>query len=166
MGKELCDLVRNDHLDLDRALLAMLEPATSNAEQVNLLEVFRLALAVHIAAEAKVLDSLKARMGLPAALAMMIAQVKCEHIAQQSAAEALQWTSPGSGAWYTRVLELRVLVLDHGARAELLRWSLNDHVPVPMRRDLAAAYATERLRVLSSTSPIHTAERAAAHVYN
>lgn len=166
MGKDLCDLVRDDHLDLDRALLAMLEPATPNAELVNLLEVFRLALAVHIAAEAKVLDSLKSRLGLPAALSMVIAQVKCEHIAQQTAAEALQWTTPGTGAWYSRVLEMRVLVLDHGARAELLRWSLNDHVPAPLRRDLASAYATERMRVLASTSPIYTAERIAAHVYN
>jgi hypothetical protein len=166
MGKDLCDLVRNDHLDLDRALLAMLEPATPNAEMVNLLDVFRLALAVHIAAESKVLDSLKARLGLPSALAMVIAQVRCEHIAQQTAAEALQWTTPGTGVWYSRVLELRVLVLDHGARAELLRWSLNDHVPLTIRRELASAYATERLRALSSTSPIHTADRVAAHVYN
>jgi hypothetical protein len=166
MGKDLCELVRNDHLDLDRALLAMLEPATTNAEQVNLLEVFRLALAVHIAAEAQVLDSLKARMGLPSALSMVITQVKCEHIAQQGAAEALQWTAPGTGTWYSRVLELRVLVLDHGARAELLRWSLNDHVPQPIRRELASAYATERMRVLASTSPIHTAERVAYQVYN
>jgi hypothetical protein len=47
-----------------------------------------------------------------------------------------------------------VLLLDHASRAELARWTLHDHVPLPLHRALAADYATERMRILARTSPI------------
>jgi hypothetical protein len=162
MAPDLCSLVRSDHDDLDRALVAMLDPATANQELTNLLEVFLLALAVHVTAETRVLDTLHGRVDPPYALRMLIAQIRCEHAAQQAAADTLLRITPGSAAWYARVLELRVLVLDHTARADLLRWSLQDHVPAEIRRALASEYAVERLRSLGTTSPIATARQLAS----
>jgi hypothetical protein len=161
MRPDLCALVRADHDDLDRALVAMAEPTTSHRELDSLLEIFRLALAVHVTAEARVLDALRGRLRPPRALALVIAQVREEHALEQDAADALLLVPPGSGAWYERVLELRALVIDHSSRAELLRWTLEDHVPVSLYRELASSYATERMRVLATTSPI-TAARAAS----
>lgn len=144
----------------------MVDPSTPNQELVPLLEVFRLALAVHVAAEIKVLDLLSFQVDVVPVVRELTAQTRAEHVTQQAAAETLSRVSPGSGAWYSRALELRVLVLDHSARAELLRWTLNDHIPAAVRRKLAADYATERLRVLATTSPIVTARAASSSPYN
>ncbi len=144
----------------------MVEPSTPNAELANLLEVFRLALAVHVAAEVKVLDVLPFRLDIVPVLRDLTAQTRAEHVAQLAAAETLVRIAPGSGGWYARALELRVLVLDHSARAELLRWTLVDHVPLDIRRQLASEYATERMRVLGTTSPIITARAASSQAYN
>lgn len=151
MSLDVCALVRRDHDDLDRALAAMVDPATPPKELGNLLDVFRLALAVHSAAEARVLELLVPGDRQVSSLAM---NARIEHISQRSAADLLVGARPGSIGWYDGALELRVLVLDHAARAEQLRWTLEDHVPLRTQRQLAAEYATERLRVLASTSPL------------
>ncbi len=166
MVPELSALIRSDHTDLDRALVAMVEPSTPNAELVSLLEAFRLALAVHVAAEVKVLDTLPTLVSPIPVMRELIAQTRGEHVSQQAAAETLSRVIPGTCAWYARALELRVLVLDHSARAELLRWTLNDHVPAKIRRELAGLYATERMRVLGTTSPILTARAACSSAYS
>lgn len=144
----------------------MVEPSTPNLELDSLLDVFRLALAVHVAAEIKVLDLLSVQVDVIPVVRELIAQTRAEHVTQQAAAETLSRVAPGSGAWYSRALELRVLVLDHSARAELLRWTLNDHIPSALRRKLAADYATERMRVLATTSPIIMARAASSSPYN
>ncbi|MBV8757397.1 MAG: hypothetical protein JO257_08990 [Deltaproteobacteria bacterium] len=150
----MCALVRRDHDDLDRALGAMVDPRTSPKELAALLDVFRLALAVHTAAEAKVLQALLARVVGPRTLHMLALQTRVEHVAQRAAADALVGARPGSIGWYDGALELRVSVMDHAARAEQTRWTLEDHVPGDVQRVLAGEYATERMRVLASTSPI------------
>lgn len=154
MVPDLCALVRRDHDDLDRAIVAMLDSQTPHSELVTLVDVFRLALAVHVAAETKVLDALVIRLDPPPALRFVAAQAKREHIAQQDSLDELLRLAPGTGAWFAAVLELRVLLLDHAVRAELTRWSLQDHVPPADQRRLAAEYATERMRVLATTSPL------------
>ena len=49
--------------------------------------------------------------------------------------------------------------MDHAVRAELSRSSLHDHVPAELQHELAREYATERMRVLATTSPVALAER-------
>jgi hypothetical protein len=151
MKLDVCVLVRRDHDDLDRALAAMVDPATPPKELANLLDVFRLALAVHTAAEAKVLDLL---VESDRRLTVLATSTRVEHMTQRATADALVAARPGSIGWYDGALELRILVLDHAARAEQLRWTLEDYVTPPGQRRLAAEYATERLRVLASTSPL------------
>lgn len=159
MTLDVCALVRRDHEDLDRALAAMVDPLTPPTELSNLLDVFRLALAVHAAAEAKVIDGLLARARAPRTLGILAMQTRVEHGAQRAAAESLGLARPASIAWYEQALELRVLVLDHASRGLESRCVLEDYLPPELRHSLAGEYATQRMRVLASTSPLATAAR-------
>ena len=154
MTPDLCALVRRDHDDLDRALAVMADPNTATDELVAMLDVFKLALAVHTSAEAKVFDTLREAVAGPYALQLICEQSEAEHRAQHLMVDVLTATRPGTEAWYAGALELRVLVLDHARRAELARWTLQDHVPAPLHRALGRDYATERMRVLARTSPV------------
>lgn len=152
MAVDLCDLLRNDHEDLDRALGAMIDPITTTRELVSLLEVVQLGLAVHSAAEARVLEMMLAQAVIPRTLGMLASQVQTEHAAQRAAAAALIRIRPGSIGWYTHVQGLRRLVEDHATRAD---WQ---HIPLNLQRVLAAEYATERMRVLGTTAPMVIAD--------
>jgi hypothetical protein len=154
---DVCILAQRDHEDLDLGLRAMVEPATPPRELQNLLDIVRLGLAIHLVAEARVHDSLLALVRPPPVLRLQLARLREEHRAQQRAVDALTSMAPGSCAWYTAALELRVLVLDHARREDYLRPALEDHVATPLRRRLAAEYATERMRLLASTSPLELA---------
>lgn len=159
MGNDVCALVRRDHDDIDRAFSAMIDPSTSPKELTNLLDILRLALAVHIAAEARVFELLLARAEGPRTLPMIASQSRLEHIAQRAALDALGSIRPGSLAWYEHAIELRMLVLEHAVRADRLRWTLHDHVSAELQQKLAGHYATERMRVLASTSPLGIAHQ-------
>jgi hypothetical protein len=156
---DLCTLARRDHDELDRALLAMLDPRSAPRDQSNLLEVFRLALAVHLVAESRVLGTLVSLVRPPTALRLQIAQLRTDHIGQQLSAERLAAIEPGSDDWYSSALELRVMVLDHAKREDYLRAAIDDHVPTALNRGLVAEYATERMRVLTDTSPVGLAQQ-------
>lgn len=159
MGNDVCVLVRRDHDDIDRAFSAMIDPATPPKELSNLLEILRLALAVHSAAEAKVLDLLLTRAEGPRSLPSLASQSRLEHVAQRSAADALTRLRPGSLGWYEHTIELRVLVLEHAVRADQLRWTVLEHVSPELQKLMGSEYATERMRVLASTSPLALAHQ-------
>jgi hypothetical protein len=152
MAVDLCELLRNDHDDLDRALAAMVDPITSPRELSNLLEVVQLALAVHSAAEARVLELMLSQIPIPRSLGLVAQQVQTEHAAQRGAATALTHIRPGSIGWYSHANGLRRLVLDHAERAD---WQ---HIPIVLQRSLAAEYATERMRVLGTAAPLAIAD--------
>lgn len=159
MGNDVCALVRRDHDDIDRAFSAMIDPATPPKELSNLLEILRLALAVHSAAEAKVLDLLLARAVGPRSLPSLASQSRLEHVAQRAAADALTRLRPGSIGWYEHTIELRSLVLEHAARADQWRWTMLEHVSPAVQQEIRGEYATERMRVLASTSPLAVAHQ-------
>ena len=154
MIPDVCGLVRRDHDDIDRALAAMVDPRTPVDELVMLLDVLRLALAVHVTAEARVFRTLLEKVPAPAALGLIVMHARDEHARQHDALDELGAVRVGGDAWYGLALELRVLVLDHASRAELIRWTLQDHVPLTSHRALAREYAIERMRVLARTSPV------------
>jgi len=137
----------------------MVNPSTTPKELGNLLEIFRLALAVHTATETRVIETLLQRISGPGTLRLIADQCRHEHVEQRAAADALTVLRPGSIGWYESALELRVHLLDHTARADYARFTLDDHVPVEIQHTLAKEYAVERMRVLSSTSPIREAQR-------
>lgn len=156
-------LVRRDHDDLDYALRAMASTATPTSELDELLDVYRLALAVHIVAEARVLARIASHVTRPRdALRWALAQVEREHASQRVAAEELTRVAVGTPAWYDRVLRLRIELLDHATREELMHASLEHHVTTDNRRNLASRFATERLHVLSTTSPLELARNVRA----
>lgn len=166
MLPDVCALVRRDHEDLDRALAAMVDMQTPVAELTTLLDLFKLALAVHVAAQSRIFASLMNVVPGAQGVRRIASCVRDEHVEQQAATDSLAVLRPGSEAWYTRALELRILVLDHTTRADVQRWTLQDLVPAAVHRSLAGEYATERLRVLARTSPsaiarAHLAERVA-----
>ena len=135
----------------------MLDHETPPCEAVNLLDVFRLGLAVHLVAETRVLSTLVALVRPPPALRLQIAELRREHDVQQQAAERLAELEPCTDTWYARSLELRVLVLDHAKREDYLRAALDDYVPSAVGRGLVAEYATERMKLLATTSPLAVA---------
>jgi hypothetical protein len=154
MIPDVCALVRADHDDQDRALAAMVDPRTAVDELSTLLDVLKLAFAVHVSAEAKVFDALLDVVHGPEVLTLIVVHAREEHAAHQRKLDALSLARPGSDVWYGQALELRIGLLDHASRAELARWTLQDHVPVVLRRALASDYATERMRMLARTSPV------------
>jgi hypothetical protein len=158
MTNGLCELVRQDHDDHERTLAAMVDPRTRPNELYSLLDFLQLAIAVHAAAEARVLSILLAKHKSPRALAMIAAQTRMEHRAQRAILKDLLRISPGSLAWYDRTLELRVLAIDHAARADYARWTYEEHLGGELRHQLAAEYATDRMQLLSTTSPIVIAD--------
>jgi hypothetical protein len=154
---DLCELARRDHDDLDRALQAMLAPGVPARDATNLLDIFRMCLAVHLIAESRVFAMLVSIVRPPPTLRLQIAQLRNEHIAQQRTAELLATIPPGTDEWSTVALELRVLLLDHAKREDYLRGTLDDHVPTGLSRGIAAQYATERMQLLGTTSPLQLA---------
>ena len=160
---DFSSLVRRDHDDLDHALRVMVDTTTPRHDLDDLVDVFRLALAVHYVAEARALDTLlRLPTRPPNALRPIVAQLREEHAAQQAAADELARIEPGTGRWYDIVLQLRIDVLDHATREGYIRTSLEQHVPPELRRMLAARFATERLNVLATTSPLEIARNVRA----
>lgn len=155
MSTQFCSLVRRDHDELDRVLVAMLVTATPVSELAPLLRHLQRELAIHASAEARVFDRLLTGQ-CPPVLQQLIAQAREEHRAQEEAALALAELRPGSEAWYDSVLDLRINILDHASRADLRRWSINDHVPVAQRQvlALALAFATERRRLRARAATV------------
>ena len=90
----------------------MLEPSTPRRELASLLDVFRLGLAIHLVAEARVLRTLVSLVRPPPALRLQIDQLRTEHTLQQTIAERMVAIEAGSDAWLLSALELRVSVLD------------------------------------------------------
>ena len=152
---DLSTLIQSDHDDLNRLLVAMVASATPVCELSERLDSFRLALAVHAAAEANVMRLLLARHDEPA-LRAIAELTEAEHLRMQTLAAAMSRSRPGSEQWYADALELRIAALDHATRAELARWTLDDRVVQGRRQILAADYATERFRILTAGSSTPT----------
>ncbi len=159
---DLCGLVRRDHEDLDRALLAMVEPHTSREALLGLLDGARLSLTSHIEAETEVMQVFVARSPSRARVRAFVTEIAAQHRAQHAALDAIRDAAPGSTGWYFRVLELRVLVLDHTSREPFMRTALSDHISIDENRQLARDYASARLRMLALMYPFELARASSA----
>lgn len=157
--------MRRDHDDLDRTLTALLD-SRSRIDRAELLDAFRIGLVAHVAAEAAVFANLVVRTRPPLLVRLVVKQLDDEHRAQLAAIDVISAEAPGSSAWSERILELRIQCLDHAAREDYFPSSLHDHVAQQERRQLAADYATERLRAMSALAPMETAREAAIIRFN
>jgi hypothetical protein len=151
---DFATLVDRDHADLDIGLMALLDTPTT--ELPSLVEAVRLTLAVHVAAERRVVDRLIDHSNLPPLLSARISITWMEHAAQHRAAERLAVIEPGSADWHRHVIALRGMLGEHASESRRDR-DLCSHLTSAAYERLAGAYATERLRVLASTSPMQLA---------
>jgi len=157
---DYCALVRRDHDDMDCALAMMVDAATPPQRLPELLDVFRLALAVHLVADQYVLDTLLAVETRPRdALRWSASQLRREHALQHALADELAHGDPSVPRWCERVQQLRTSLRDHTSRHDYMRTSLETHVSASQRRQLASRFATERMRALATTSPFELARR-------
>lgn len=159
MVVDLSGLVHRDHEDLDRALVAMVEPHATRETLVALLDGTRLALSAHIEAETEVMQVFMARSPSRIGVRPYVGDIAAQHRCQDEAFSAIRETTPGSTSWYFRVLELRVLVLDHTSREPLLRAALSQHISLDENRQLAREYAAARMRLLSMMYPFELARK-------
>jgi hypothetical protein len=148
MLADLTALIRRDHDDLDRSLTAMADPTTSPGDALALLDAFRIGFTAHAVAQGTVLREVLGPLAPPRVLTTSMQAMFNDHRDQARALAVLARTRPSTNAWSTAVLELRVKLVEHAIRDELLQVSLYDHVSGDTRRALASGYATERLRKL------------------
>ncbi|NVB81678.1 MAG: hypothetical protein HOV81_25005 [Kofleriaceae bacterium] len=151
--------MHRDHEDLDRVLIAMVEPHTSREALLGLLDGARLAFSAHIEAEAEVMQVFMARSPAKMGFRRYVGEITSQHRAQDEALHAIRDTTPGSTSWYFRVLELRVLVLDHASREPLMRATLAEHISLDENRQLARDYAAARMRMLAMMYPFELARK-------
>jgi hypothetical protein len=159
MPPELLTLLRRDHADLQMELTLLLDPNVSVRELQTALDGVRLGLTAHAEAEDIVLAPFERVPGLD----RLIAESRAAHLAQESALATLVTMRLGTPAWRDRAHHLRDLVRYHGQREELeLIPALEVH---PAYAQLAASFATERLRqlaMLQPSVPVFIADLAAA----
>ena len=159
MPNDVCELVRRDHDDIERAVTEMVDPQRTPAELAESLDTLRLVLAVHIASQAKVFDALRAHGRDLGILKLVAMQEHDDHVGQRNLVRALLQTRPASLAWYDLALRLRIAILDHDFRADQDVWSMREHVSPELRTQLAELYATQRMLVVTSTSPYRIVEQ-------
>jgi hypothetical protein len=148
MPTDLGGLIRADHDDLDRALLALIDAASSD-ESALLVDALHVGLGAHAAAERVVLRDLLGPVASSRLISGLVENLVDEHCRHATMLASLGSLRRGSTEWTASILELRVAILDHAAREELVGTTLLGHVAPARRRALASEYATERLRRLA-----------------
>lgn len=150
MPTDFLTLLQRDHVDLQKELTQLLEPAVTAGELRASLDGVRLGLTAHAEAE----DIILGRFEIIRALDVLVAQARAAHRAQESALSALVSTRPGTASWRDRASHLRELVRHHASQEEeLLLPALRAHAPRELYDGLAGAFATERLRQLAMLQP-------------
>jgi hypothetical protein len=165
MATDFLTLLRRDHLDLQRGLDELLDPAVTAIEIRSSMDGVRLGLTAHAEAEDIVLYRAIRRCKLAAQLEWLIGEARAGHLAQEGALASLVCTPPGTATWRDRALHLRVLVAEHA------EWEESHVLPAIRAADaeiyaqLAGQFATERLRqlaMLQPSAPIYIPELAQA----
>jgi hypothetical protein len=150
---DLVELFRRDHDELVLALTCMLAPATSDLVRRDALDGLRLGLAVHAAAEARVLARIVRLQPVPAIRAIAV-RARRDHMIQQDAVDFLSCLDVGSDDWHEHVKALRDRVAEHALRGDAVSIELRDCLPGRLFVRLPGQFATERMQVFATTSPI------------
>ena len=150
MPTDFGTLVQRDHVDLQKELSDLLDPAATPSQLGESLDGVRLGLTAH----AEAADIVFGRFDAIAALAPVLAISRAAHLAQEGALAALVSARPGTQVWRDRALHLRELVRRHAVQEEVeLLPALRGHAPRRLYEGLAGAFATERLRQLAMLQP-------------
>lgn len=150
MPTDFGTLVQRDHLDVQKELMRLLDPAATRSQLGAALDGVRLGLTSHAEAE----DIVLGRFDAIPALEPVLAEARAAHLAQEVALAALVSARPGTAVWRDRAVHLRELIRRHALREELeLLPALRSHAPRELYHGLAGAFATERLRQLAMLQP-------------
>jgi hypothetical protein len=150
MPADFVTLLRRDHSDLQEELTRLLDPTATIAELRSSLDGVRLGLLAHAEAE----DIVLGRFENNPALQVLVTQAHATHLAQEGALSALVTARPGTADWRECARHLRELVAYHARQEEdCLLPALEAHASEEELRQLAGAFATERLRQLAMLQP-------------
>lgn len=150
MPTEFGTLVQRDHVDVQKELTRLLDPAATRSQLSSALDGVRLGLTAHAEAE----DIVLGRFESIPALGLVLAEARAAHLAQEGALAALVCARPGTAVWRERAVHLREMIRRHALREELeLLPALRCHAPRDLYQGLAGAFATERLRQLAMLQP-------------
>jgi hemerythrin HHE cation binding domain-containing protein len=150
MPADFLTLLRRDHCDLQQELTRLLDPTATVAELRSSLDGVRLGLVAHAEAE----DIVLGRFEEVPELQILMAQARAAHLAQEGALSALVTARPGTASWRDRARHLRDLVVYHARQEEtVLVPALQEYAAEEGLRQLAGAFATERLRQLAMMQP-------------
>jgi hypothetical protein len=150
MPADFLTLLRRDHYDLQQELTRLLEPTATVAELRSTLDGVRLGLMAHAEAE----DIVLGRFEEIPELQVLVTQAHAAHLAQEGALSALMAARPGTTGWRELARHLRELVVFHARHEETgLMEALAIYAPPEELRQLAGAFATERLRQLAMLQP-------------
>lgn len=144
----LWTLIDRDHEDIDRALGAITDAATSIEDTITELDGLRIGFAAHAIAQHRVLRAVLHRQTVPPPLQFLVAQSAATHRVQEAAVWSLAYQALGSRGMRQRARELRDAMHDDAEReTACLRPALVDYLSPSAYRELAPAYATQRLRL-------------------
>jgi hypothetical protein len=150
MPTDFGTLVQRDHVDVQKELTRLLDPAATRPQLSSALDGVRLGLTAHAEAE----DIVLGRFDAIPSLGPVLAEARAAHLAQEGALAALVSARPGTATWRDRAVQLRELIRRHALREELeLLPALRCHAPRELYTGLAGAFATERLRQLAMLQP-------------
>jgi hypothetical protein len=150
MPMSFLTLLHRDHVDLQAELTRLLDPDASVDQLRTALDGVRLGLTAHVEAE----DIVLGRFDAIAALELLLAHARAAHLAQEGSLSALITARPGTAVWRDRARYLRDLVHRHAEEEEhQLLPALRRLAPPALYDGLAGAFATERLRQLSTLQP-------------
>jgi len=138
----------DDHEQLDRQIVALLEPSATVGERDDMLDVARVSFAAHADAEASVLHGALAQVTVKHDLVELVAQVLAEHRVQEAILRRMD-ARMGGEEWVLATVRLRRSLTTHGAReTATIQSSFRDSLPALEYQRLGQRYVTERLRAL------------------
>jgi hypothetical protein len=146
-------LLQRDHEDLERGLTALLDPTASIAHIRTNLDGIRLGLTAHAEAEDIVFNVAIAHSTAARVLTLVIEEASQAHHVQEVALAALVCAPLGSAAWYDNASWMRELVIEHAKYEEECVLEAIGELAPEVYPELAARFATERLRQLSMLAP-------------
>ena len=153
MPVHLVDLVQCDHDEISRLLDAIVTPSAPRSHVIDALDGLRLAVLAHTIAEARTMRGLAKLEPLPRVLEHA-AETCVEHAAHQASVDTLVRENLFAPSWWELAVDLRKRMVDHAFWIERTTMLLSECVPLHLQAQLARTYATERMRVLATTSPV------------
>ncbi len=145
---DLWTLIDRDHADIDRTLRSISDASTEIEDTLTELDGLRIGFAAHAIAQYRVLRAVLHQRETPPPLQFLVAQSAANHRVQEASVWSVAYEALGGRTMRRRARELRdAMLYDAEHEMACLRPALADYLPSSAYRELAPAYATQRLRL-------------------